>query len=169
MRDLKDLKEFLKGDPNLEIAFLQQEEKLERMANDIEEILLSFHVLLNNLLKKNTVKAQLSILKGPLLNPTRRKLKKLNDDFGALDNHLSNPIPGKKYLFSKPLNNYWDGYNGKKRKAIVYKNNLLAKLTPNSEGTFFNDIKRYTLKQEEITKLKEDVDGFLAIIRVLKR
>lgn len=171
------------------VEWQQKYNKLKQTAKNIEDILLSFHVLLDNLARKRNDKDQLRILKGPLLSPTRRKLIKLRDEFESLESNLAAAYsffnrftrePNRKNydyndwsILSTLYDNYKhkDGYWDKnKNKAIVYKNNLLAKLTPDDNGRFYNEIKRSAnVAQEDINALKKEVDGFLAIIRVLKQ
>lgn len=166
------------------VEWIRKFDKLKRTARNIEGILLSFRVLLNNLTEERNDKAQLRILRGPILSPTRRKLQKLNDEFDRLGTNLADAYSFFNRFMREPrgdFNNYdmvtlYNNYKSKneyweknEKRATVYTNNLLAKLTPNDHGRFYHEIKRgANVAPEEITKLKEEVDGFLVIIRVLK-
>ncbi|MEK6938737.1 MAG: hypothetical protein AABX04_06860 [Nanoarchaeota archaeon] len=67
-------------------------------SKNIKKILLSLNILLNNLSEIPThdpkshlpnTKKRLSVVKGPVLSPTRRKLQKLSDDFATLGKNIS--------------------------------------------------------------------------------
>ena len=143
---------------------------LVKNAKEIEKILLSFEILLDQLLREhkkvNSVwithdpREMISILRGPWLNSTRSKLKKLDRCFIKVQEAVID------MCYANVLGNhhggiqYWQKNEGGAR---VYKNSLVAELSIPG-GKLYQELAHGTKTHQLATKLKDDVAGLLAIM-----
>ncbi len=162
---------------------------VKESAGNIEKILLSFHALLERLLQQqrfgadnsivNSNKTK-SILRGPLLKPTRRKLTDFEKNFNGLDENLREllsffngfrrPTSIEKdfailYANSK---NWWERWDKNIHKVNTFKNNLIRKLSVPAGDFYDTCYKGGGIKPSEVTELKKEINGFLSLIRTFK-
>ncbi len=164
-------------------------DEVKEYAGNIEEILLSFHVLLERLLQQQRFGADnsivpsskaKSILKGPLLKPTRRKLSDFKKNFNELDGNLREllsffngfrrPTSVERDFTTLYVNskNWWERWDKNISKVNTFKNNLIRKLSIPAGDFWDAGRKGNGINPSEVTELKNEVNGFLSLIRTFK-
>lgn len=161
---------------------------VKEYAGNMEKILLSFHVLLERLLEQQRFGADnsivpskaKSILKGPLLKPTRRKLTDFKKNFNGLDGNLreflrffngfrrEDSIDKEFSILYVNSKRWWERWDKNINKVNTFKNNLIRKLSVPS-GDFYETCRNGNgINPSDVTELKNEINGFLSLIRTFK-
>lgn len=159
-------------------------------AAGIEEILLSFHLLLSKLLalprygSPDTIvadKKMITVLRGSIFNRTHVRLKDLHHKWSNIEEglkELSHLFPDFRFsnlsgddfslcIFSEV---WWKHYTTHKDMIRVTLNDIDRKLSILPEGEFYHTAKigREGVDPKKVTQLKIRIDGFLDVISKFK-
>lgn len=151
---------------------------VKKSASHIEITALSLHVLLNNLLdpKKRSKRQIISTLRGPILNPTRTKLRGLEKSFTELGNNLrefytffnqfrARSIKGEYSIIYQNSKSWWEYWEGNGHKIDILIKRIVLKLSVPRGEFYITTTEGRDIRSADVTNLKKDVNALLVLIR----